>query len=56
LEIIRQSALMFAVSAGFMFRGEEKNCEKLGSCAHSDKGGTIELIIIIAVRRILIIL
>jgi len=24
---------MFAVKAGLMFRGEEKNCEKLGSCA-----------------------
>jgi len=22
-----------AVSAGFTFNGEEKNCEKLGSCA-----------------------
>jgi hypothetical protein len=24
---------MFAVSAGSIFKGDEKNCEKLGSCA-----------------------
>jgi hypothetical protein len=29
----RHSPLMFPVKAGFTLRGEEKNCEKLGSCA-----------------------
>jgi len=33
LAIALQSAFMFAVKAGLMFSGDEKNCEKLGSCA-----------------------
>jgi hypothetical protein len=27
---------MLAVKAGFIFNGDEKNCEKLGSCACKD--------------------
>ena len=36
LEIKRQSALILAVNPGLIFSGEEKNCEKLGSCAFAD--------------------
>jgi hypothetical protein len=36
LEIIRQSALIFAVSPGLIFKGDEKNWEKLGSWANRD--------------------
>jgi hypothetical protein len=31
---------MLPVSAGFIFKGEEKNCEKLGSCAFREIDAT----------------
>jgi hypothetical protein len=31
-EIARHSLLIFPVNAGLTFNGDEKNCEKLGSC------------------------
>jgi hypothetical protein len=55
LEITLQSPFIFPVSAGFIFSGEEKNCEKLGSCAKQGWPTTSQKIIATAHLNLFII-